>query len=500
MTLEEILALDNIEQKITLLKKGRRTEQPDRVELWNDWNPSHHEIMTDKEKYPDRKVLKKEEKTIYDEESGKSRTIPAEYETQEVNRITIPLEQDIVNIQTAFTVGTEPSIDCTPNDESEKKLLNALKAVFRANKIKYRNKKIVRSWLSEQEVAEYWYTVEDESFWMKLWNKTKALFGGKTKPNRKLKSVIWSPFRGDKLYPFFDDSGDMVAFSREYKKKDDESREITCFMTITKDMVYMWERGGDDTKESAFLHGFSKLPVLYTYRPEAYCKKIKTQRVRLEKLLSNYADCIDYHFFPLMLLTGDVDGFAGKTKDRIVKLTGEGANAQYLTWNQVPDTIKFEAETLTNMAYDMTNTPRISFETLKGIGKASGTAFRFMFMGAHMSVENHAEEIGEFMQRRVNFLLNALGDINPSELEKASKTIDIDTELVPFMIDDLADKVQTAVNATGGGIWSKREGIIYAGNVERMEEELAEIKEEEAERNKSVEPKSKEKNNSPQNQ
>ena len=42
--------------------------------------------------------------------------------------------------------------------------------------------------------------------------------------------------------------------------------------------------------------------------------------------------------------------------------------------SQVPDTIKFEAETLTNMAYDMSNTPRISFETLKGIGKASGTA------------------------------------------------------------------------------------------------------------------------------
>ena len=59
----------------------------------------------------------------------------------------------------------------------------------------------------------------------------------------------------------------------------------------------------------------------------------------------------------------------GKVKDRMVKLTGEGADAQYLTWNQVPDTVRFEAETLTNMAYDMSNTPRISFETLKGEAK-----------------------------------------------------------------------------------------------------------------------------------
>ena len=78
-----------------------------------------------------------------------------------------------------------------------------------------------------------------------------------------------------------------------------------------------------------------------------------------------------------------------------------------------------------------------SFETLKGVGKASGTAFRFMFMGAHMAVENHGEVIGEFLQRRVNFIVSALGSINPTEFSKASQTIDIETELVPYMIDDL---------------------------------------------------------------
>ncbi len=220
-------------------------------------------------------------------------------------------------------------------------------------------------------------------------------------------------------------------------------------------------------------------------------RKIKTFRVRLEKLLSNYADCIDYHFFPLLKLVGSVAGFAGKTKDRIVKLE-DGADAQYLTWNQVPETIRFEAETLTNMAYDMSNTPRISFETLKGVGKASGTAFRFMFMGAHMSVENHGEVIGEFLQRRVNFIVSALGSINPSEFSKASQTIDIETDLVPYLIDDLNDKVTTAVSAVSGGIWSTREGIMFAGNSDRLEEELKEIKEEQgAKNNNAVSPNSK---------
>lgn len=484
MTLEEILSLPDIGQKITYLKKGRRTELPDRCKLWNDWNPQCHEIMTDKKKYPDRKVLEKESEKVWDEKSGKTYETEAKYKTEPVNRIAIPLEQDIVNVQTAFTVGTEPSIECAPADDDEQKLLDAVKAVFKSNKIKYQNKKIVRSWLSEQEVAEYWYVVNDDSFWSKFWNRIKSTFGGNTKPNKKLKSVLWSPFRGDKLYPFFNEEGDLIAFSREYKKKQMDDSELTCFMTITNKMVYQWDLSKGYEERPSFVHGFGKLPVLYAYRPEPYCSKIKTFRVRLEKLLSNYADCIDYHFFPLLKLIGDVEGFMGKVKDRMVKLTGEGADAQYLTWNQVPDTVKFEAETLINMSYDMSNTPRITFETLKGVGKTSGTAFRFMFMGAHMAVENHAEVIGEFMQRRVNFIVSALSSINPTEFDKPSKTIDIDTDLVPYMIDDLKDKVQTAVSAVNGGIWSTREGIMFAGNADRVEEELIDIREEQEENKK----------------
>lgn len=34
--------------------------------------------------------------------------------------------------------------------------------------MRYNNKRIVRSWLSETEVAEYWYVVKDDSFWRKI--------------------------------------------------------------------------------------------------------------------------------------------------------------------------------------------------------------------------------------------------------------------------------------------------------------------------------------------
>lgn len=62
LNLEKILALPDIGQKINYLKKGRKTELPDRCKLWDDWNPERHEIMVDKKKYPDRKVLEKKQR------------------------------------------------------------------------------------------------------------------------------------------------------------------------------------------------------------------------------------------------------------------------------------------------------------------------------------------------------------------------------------------------------------------------------------------------------
>ena len=479
-TLEEILAIPEAERKIYYLKKGRKTELPNAHALYNDWNPNKHEIVIDEEKYPKIKITTQPEKRITDPTTGKEYVEPAVKKEVEPNRIALPIEQDIVNIQTAFTVGTEPVLDCQP-DESEESLLSALKQVFKKNKLKYQNKKVVRSWLAEQEAAEYWYVVKDDGFWAKLKRKVAGIFG-KSRPEYRLKSAIWSPFRGDKLYPFFNDNGDLVALSREYKKKDLDDVEITCFMTITKDMVYQWELTSNWTDKGSFAHGFKKMPVIYMYRPEAYCEKIKSLRVRLEKLLSNYADCIDYHFFPILMLYGDVQQLSGEFKNRVVQLLGNNANAQYLTWNQASETVKYEAETLFSQIYSLTNTPRISFDSLKGAGSAvSGVAFDYVFMSTHLNVENLNETVGEFMQRRVNFLVSALGSVNTS-LEQASETIDVDVQMQPYRLEDIKEKIDTAIKAKDGEIWSHERAITFVGNVDAAMDEIEAIKEDQEEK------------------
>ena len=484
------MALENIEEKIKYLKAGRRTPVPNTAQNRKDWNPKLHDI-NDEEKYKKIRVLVEMEQTkTYEDANGKIHTTvePVKYELKEPNRIALPIEQDIVNIQTSFTVGTEPTLDCQPNDDGEQGLFLAVGQTMKRNKLKYINRKIVRSWLSEQDVAEYWYVVEDKSFWQRLKKKLASVFGKDVAPKFRLSCQVWSPFLGDTIYPFYDEQGNYRACSREYKVKDLDGKERLCFMCATEESVFVWEQttGGWVLNESQTIqkHKLGGVPVMYAYRPDSYTAKIRPLRERLEKCLSGYADCIDNHFFPLLMLFGDIDPkvMGGDVRNRMMQLTGDGANAQYLTWNQSSDPIKVEIETYLNQCYSQTNTPRISFDQLKGVGNAlSGTAFRYFFMAAHMAVMNHGEVLGEFFQRRVNFLVKALGNLNVS-FEEAARTIEIETEIVPFIIDSKDEKVKTAVAAVSGGVWSTEAGVAYCNDYGELKDELERIAEAKAQK------------------
>lgn len=458
MKIEEINQITDIGERIKELKK-RKTQTPNTQENLKDWDFERHDVMNPE-------IRKKRKVLVEDAVENPDGSIkePAKFKWEEVNRIALPLEQDIVNIHTAFTVGEEPTLECDTEEEAELSFFEIIRNIYKANKLKYANKRLVRSWLSECEVAEYWYTVESQNWWTRILKFLKI----STKPTRKLKSVIWSPFRNDKLYPYFDEYGDLTVFSREYKVKDKDGRDVTKFMVIDNTTVTIY---ADEKIEDTYKHGFDKIPVMYMYREKPLCYKIKTIRNRLEVLLSNFADCLDYNFYPKLVATGELEGIQNKgTTSEIIELR-DGGQVAYLTWQQSPEMAKMEFENLTERAYSLTNTPRISFESLKGTGNAlSGRAFKFMFMGTHLEVSNHAEVVEEFLQRRVNFLVSAVGILYP-KMRATAENIIIDTEIVPYMIDNQTEQINDAVNAVAGGVASVETGIILAGLTDKIQEE-----------------------------
>lgn len=460
----EINAITDIGQRIERLKK-RVTKAPNAVELLKDWDPNQHAVMDE--------TVRKKKKVVIEEAvrspDGKTIIKPEVTAWQEPNRLPVPIEQDIVNIQTSFTVGIEPKLDCVTTTEDEKNALNLLKQILVRNKMKYLNKKIMRAFLAEQEVAEYWYKVNDKNWWTKL----LRIVGLKNdSPVNRLRVAIWSPFNGDSLYPIFDSYGDLVFFSREYKVKDSDNNDVEKFMSVDSKYVTIYTKGAGGWVESKMEHGFTKMPIIYTYRSEAYCKKIKKLRERYETLLSNYADCIDYNFAPKLLAKGTVENIRNSgAANEIIEMEGDG-ELKYLVWTQAPDMAKLELDTTLDNMYNLTNTARLSMESLKGKGDVlSGTGFRYMFMGAHMAVYNHAEVMGEYLQRRINFLCTAIGDVFP-KMKDVMEILDPVTEIVPYIIDNKADDINLVNSAISAGIMSKKEGVIFAGLSDNPEETL----------------------------
>lgn len=473
-TLQEILALPTEAEKIYYLKY-RRTPLPDAQALYKDWDPDKHDIMNP-EIRPDNKVIVEEARVG----SKTGKVIPPQYKKDDINptnRITLPLEQDITNIHTAWAVGNDPKVNCRPNNDQEKALLSIINSISRKNKMRYNNKRIVRSWLSETEVAEYWYVVKDEGFWRKILEQVKKTFGGTVVPQFNLRCAIWSPFRGDKLYPLFDDKGDYIALSREYSVKEADGTETVYFMTVTDDKVYKWRMETDWVKVSEFKHMFSKNPTIYSWRSKPLCHNIRPIRDRLERLMSNFADCIDRCFFPYLILEGDIHGTPQQSgKNRLIKITN-GGKVYYLNWDQASDAVRLELEGLWSKAYQLTNTPQLSLDSLKGLGDVpSGRAFRFLFMGTDLAIDNHAEVIGEHIQRRYNFLVSAVGSLN-AEYQKAAQTIDIETEIQPYTIEDIAEKVKIATEACGQPVASLKTGVMMAGIADEVDDEIKEIQE-----------------------
>lgn len=396
------------------------------AELLRQWDYEKHEVMDEAIRKDDRVRTKDE---VVD---NSGRVIqPAVYETKKVNRIATSLEQTIVEIQTAFTIGLDPDLQAKPRNENEKHMLEVIGDTESKNKIRFVNQRVVRSLLSETMVAEYWWSVEDPKFY-----EDKPYAGA---ARTRLRCEVWSPFRGDKLVPIKDAYGDLVRFYRFYSIKDDNGIEIQRLMEIDKDEVTLYEhRTGADAgwvilRKTA--HGFGKIPVVYMEMERALCDKIQSKRKRIEELESNFADCINDNFFPKVLVNGIVRGVQKSGKTQTIEMSGVGADVRYLTWDQSTNAAESEISRLIDDCFTLTMTPRISPKDLQGLGSAlSGVAFKYVFMGAHISVRKHEEIIGEYLSRRYNFLKRAISLQVPAIM--SGRSLRIDPVLVPFTVEE----------------------------------------------------------------
>lgn len=479
--IDELLKTGDHAAAINELRNGRLTTLPNSEQYAAQYDPKLHDINNPR-KRPDKLVVVDKDSEEYGE--VKNINVNAEMTTETgfriepVARIALALQKLIVKRAVAFTFGNPVAYDADPQGDEEKAVYLALKRMLHEVKEKTLNRRVARSLFSTTEVAEYWYPVEAD--------EEHDLYGFPTK--KKFRVALFSPMFGDKLYPYFDDNRDLIAFSREFTKKADDLTTRTYFETYTKDAHYLWTGEGPtgmDVKNWELVEGYpkalkiGKIPIVYGCQPAVEWADVQNLIDRLEKLLSNFADTNDYHASPKIFVEGKIIGFARKGEAGAIIEGEDGAKASYLSWAQAPESVKLEINTLLQMIYAISQTPDISFESVKGIGAISGVALQLLFMDAHLKVQDKMEVFDDYLTRRANILLAYLGAANVKNKAAARRLI-VSPRITPFIIEDEQAKINTLQAANGQKpVASQKTTVRRLGWTEDPEAELAEIQKEE---------------------
>lgn len=434
------------------LRQGRIEQSPAIKTNAAQYDPKLHAI-NDPLIRPDKIVVVDKDSSEYGEVKNVNpnveMTTEQGYRIERVARIALAIQKLIVKRAVAFTFGNPVTYTTDSTEQEQTDVLQAMKRVFYDVKEGSLNRRVARSLYSTQEVAELWYPVEE----LKPHNR----YGFTTK--YKFRVAIFSPAWGDQLWPYFDDARDLVAFSREFTHKDGDLITRTYFETYTADAHYLWSCQGDRAKEDnanwEMVEGYpkanpiGKIPVVYASQPQTEWEDVQPLIDRLEKLLSNFADTNDYHASPKIFVEGTVKGFCRKGEAGGIIEGEDGAKASYLSWSSAPESVKLEIDTLLRMIYTITQTPDISFDTVKGIGAVSGVALKLLFMDAHLKVQDKTEIFDEYLQRRANIVKAYIGVADVTKKEAADALM-VKPKITPYIIEDDASKIAVLTAANGG--------------------------------------------------
>ena len=444
--------------QIAEMKKHRLTDLPNIYEAEKSIDKNQHNIC-----------FRKDKEVKYTEENDKGEEIQ-KIRIEEVAKVSLALQNLIINRAVSFLFGNAVNYSATTQNESQATILTALNKILKHNKETSLNRRIARSIFAYKEAAEVWYTV----------NSDNTEYGFRT--GKKLRCKIFTP-KDSTLYPFYDNDGDLVAFSREYKVKDENGIEQTFFETYTAENKYLWKQDGTDYKlEPGFpqSNGIGKIPVIYGRQEKFETQDVDKLIDRLEVLLSHFADTNDYHAAPKIFVTGQINGWTTKGESGAVIEGEEGAQAQYLSWSNAPESVKLEIETLLRMIYTITQTPDIAFDSVKGLGSLSGVALKLLFMDAHLKVQDKREIFDEYLQRRVNVLKAYIGSLNPKVANEIDN-LDVTPEITPYIINSDTEQVNMWQSANGGKpLISHKASVISAGLTSNPEDDFKQIEIEQA--------------------
>lgn len=270
--------------------------------------------------------------------------------------------------------------------------------------------------------------------------------------------------KGDKIYTSFDIYDNMTAFAWEYSTTDAENattRHCNIYLTNTIYQCTQKKDGWDIVEKK---NEIGKIPVVYIEQKKEW-DGVEEMIERKEYLHSRTADTNDYFSEPQLLINADVvkslPDKEQENKTLLVKSEDVSRAAQYLTWDNAPQSKKDEMEQLHKMILMMSFTPDVNFDNMKSLSAVSGKALKQMMMLADIKASMHKERHDDYLSRVASILTAIIANVTDLNLRNECEKLSISHKFNDPFGEDITEMINNLVKSKDSGI------ISTAGAIER---------------------------------
>jgi SPP1 family phage portal protein len=419
MKIQDILDLGP-EKALKILTKDTRDTD---IEKWREEYDCEHEIL----KKLDKKV-------------GETKIV-------KLAKLIAAFQKIIVESAVAFLFGNPPVITRT-SDDGTQDAFNKLRLVMKKNKCSFLNRSLARNLFIDTQVAELWYAVKDEG-----------------KP-AKIGVML---LKGDCIWAHFDETGDMDAFVRMYEEEISESIQKNVIHEIyTADKIIKMTKTSTGLSVEEKINPFGKIPVVYYQQDKPEWGDVQSLIDRFEEVISSHSDTNDYFASPMLTLKGSIASLPEKQQTgKVIRLVGEKGvdgktewgSAEYLTWDQSPESLELEINNVKGLIFSLTQTPDLSFDNVKSLGNISGIALKLMFFGPINKSKNKQEIFGPGLERRISVITSILEFVDVS-LQDQLNNLEVNVMFSDCLPENITELVTTLSTARGGEPVMSRETAV----------------------------------------
>lgn len=450
MTIEEILNSTELSaaEKVAALKEKTITVPiwGGRYGLLQQFDPTRHPVMN-KQKYPD---------------------IISEDGVEYVTRVTCDLQRLATKRMTELCCGIPVKRVYKPENVMQKEVASYIEAIFDRNRIDSVNIERLNMLFAGCEVMTLWYAVESSN----------NLYGFDSR--LKFRCRNFSPMLGDDLYPLFDEYGDMIAMSVGYTRKvGKKSVQFLDAYTSTKHVKYSNANGEWEEVENEDI-SVQKIPAVYLNRPTPIWEDSSRIVYEIEWALSRNGNYLRKNSKPIFVVLADeVIQFGDERPEnkefKAVMQYPKGSTAQYVTWQQAIENLKFYVSELRSMFFTQLQLPDWSYEKMSQQA-LSGESRKQLFIDAQMKVNDESGRLLEGFDREINVIKAFLKTTLPERYHNDIDALKVETKITPFSITDTKETVDMLMTANGGEpIMSQRESIEEFGHTDNVDRTLEEI-------------------------